>query len=135
MKFFTVEELCQSHVATVRGIDNTPGDAERQNMELLIEKVLDPVRQAWGKPIIVNSGYRCEALNRAVGGVKTSQHLTGQAADIRSSDGHNKGLFELIRALNYIGTITFDQLIDESNLSWIHVSYKSAGNRQQVLKL
>ena len=97
-----------------------------------MDSVLDPLREWYGKPIVVNSGYRCLALNKAVGGATTSQHMSGQAADIDTGDRQrNKLLFEHIRK-----NLPFDQLIDESNFAWVHVSYRADGrNRNQVLKL
>lgn len=85
----------------------------------------------WGRPITVNSGYRCPALNAAVGGVVKSQHLTGEAADITTGSREgNRVLFEKISRSG----VPFDQLIDESGYSWIHISYSSR-NRRQVLHL
>ena len=98
MKFFTIEELTKSTTAQQKGIKNVPSKEEEQNLIALIENVLDPLREAYGKPIIVTSGYRCPALNRAVGGASTSQHMTGQAADIRTvldTKSENKKLFDL----------------------------------------
>lgn len=131
-KYFSIEELCQSNTANARGIDNTPNAIQKTNLENLIKNILDPLREAYGKPISVNSGFRCEALNRAVGGAKNSEHLSGCAADIdvHSIEG-NKELFELIQKLN----LPFRQLIDEKNMSWIHVSYNPSDIKRQVLKL
>ena len=94
--------------------------------------MLDPLREWYGKPIAVNSGYRCPQLNRLVGGAASSQHLKGEAADITAgSREENRKLFEYIRE-----NLPFDQLIDEKNFSWVHVSYKRDGNnRKQTLKL
>lgn len=93
---------------------------------------LDPIRELWGKPIGVNSGYRSPELNRAVGGKTTSQHQRGEAADITTGSVEgNRKLFELIQASG----IEFDQLIDENGYKWLHVSYVSRGNRKQVLHL
>jgi len=135
MKYFTIEELTKSDTATRRGIDNTPTEEAKRNLTTLVDKVLDPLRTAWGAPIVVNSGYRCPALNEAVGGSKTSDHMTGRAADIEAADrtaASNARLFALAQSLG----ISFDQLIDESNMSWVHVSYRSeAENRKQILKL
>jgi len=135
MKYFTIEELTKSDTATRRGIDNTPTEEAKRNLTTLVDKVLDPLRAAWGAPIVVNSGYRCPALNEAVGGSKTSDHMTGRAADIEAADrtpASNARLFALAQSLG----ISFDQLIDESNMSWVHVSYRSeAENRKQILKL
>lgn len=85
---------------------------------------------------MVNSGYRSPALNRAVGGVATSQHVKGEAADITAgSTTANKRLFDKIMELQKEGKIAFDQLIDESHYRWIHISYRADGNRYQVLHL
>lgn len=133
MKYFTIKEMTKSDTAQSKGIKNIPSKEEEQNLVLLIENVLDPLREAYGKPIIVTSGYRCKELNSAVGGAKTSQHLTGEAADIRSVEDtieENKKLFDLVQKLK----LPFDQLIDEYNLNWVHVSY-SKRNRRQVLKI
>ena len=136
MKYFTIEELCASDTAERKKIDNTPNADARLRMQRLIEQLLDPIRAAWGGPITVNSGYRCPELNRAVGGVATSQHLKGEAADITvGSAGDNKRLFDKIVELQKAGKIAFDQLIDESNYDWVHVSYRSGKNRNQILHL
>lgn len=132
MKYFTIEELTRSTVATARGIPNIPGENEREALEVLVLALLDPLRELWGKPIYVNSGYRSPALNKAVGGVANSQHIKGQAADITTGNAEsNRKLFALIRD----GGFDFDQLIDEADGTWIHVSYVSpTENRRQVLK-
>lgn len=133
MKYFSVNELTRSAIAVSKGIDNTPTPGIKQNLEMLINKVLDPIRQAWGKPIIVNSGYRCPALNKAVGGVKNSHHMLGIAADITTGNkADNKKLFQLIRSMP---DLHFTQLIDESNYAWIHISYDPNNLKGQVLKL
>ena len=134
MKYFTIEELCASDTARRKGIDNTPNADARLRMQTLIEQLLDPIRAAWGGPITVNSGYRSPELNKKVGGVSNSQHLKGEAADITvGSQEANKRLFDLIVRLREDGRIAFDQLIDESNYSWLHISFKATGNRNQVL--
>ena len=134
MKYFTIDELCASDIAERKKIDNTPNADARLRMQRLIEQLLDPIRAAWGGPITVNSGYRSPALNKTVGGVATSQHLKGEAADITvGSQEANKQLFDLIVELRQNGRISFDQLIDESNYSWLHISFKSVGNRNEVL--
>lgn len=132
MKYFTIEELTRSTVAAARGIPNVPGENEREALEVLVLALLDPLREIWGKPIYVNSGYRSPALNKAVGGVANSQHMKGQAADITTGNtASNRKLFALIRD----GGFDFDQLIDEADGTWIHVSYVSPSeNRRQVLK-
>lgn len=131
MKYFTIDELCRSETAAGLGLANRPTAQATANLTALVDHVLDPLREAWGGPIRVNSGYRCKALNSAVGGKVTSQHLLGEAADITvGSRAQNRKLFQLIKDLK----LPFDQLIDESGMSWIHVSY-SPRHRRQILKL
>lgn len=134
MKHFTIAELCRSEKAKKLNIYNEPTATVADNLVRLVENVLDPLRIAYGKPIKVNSGYRSKALNRAVGGVANSQHIEGKAADIvgtPNTQKENKRLFELIQRLN----LPFDQVIDESDFSWVHVSYDRNRQRKQVLKL
>lgn len=131
MKYFTIKEMTKSSTAKANGIDNTPSDEEITKLQKLIEAVLDPLREWWGKPIRVNSGYRCEALNEAVGGSNTSQHRLGEAADITvGTKKDNEKLFNYIK-----DNLPFDQLINESNFSWVHVSYREGRLRKQVLAL
>lgn len=137
MKYFSIEELTYSSTANYRGIQNKPSTEEEANLRNLVEDVLDKIRDRYGKPIRVNSGFRNAALNSAVGGSKTSQHMMGEAADITTGtrDG-NAALFRIIKEMQRSEEIVFDQLIDEKNLSWIHVSYTTKRkNRAQVLKL
>lgn len=132
MKYFTIAEFCKSETARRKGIDNSPTNAAEVNILRLVNNVLDPLRTAWGKPIVVNSGYRCAKLNKAVGGASSSQHLTGQAADIEDASRRreeNKKLFELIIKLG----LPFDQLINEFDYDWIHVSFSSTSPRKQIL--
>ncbi len=131
MKYFSIKEMTKSNTATAKGIDNTPDQTITDNLTKLIEAVLDPLREWYGKPIIVNSGYRCEALNKAIGGAKSSQHMLGEAADITvGSKEENEKLFDYIK-----DNLEFDQLINESNFSWVHVSYREGRLRKQVLEL
>lgn len=132
MKHFTLAEFCRSTTADRLGINNTIPQSIVPNIEALVENVLDPLREWYGKPINISSGYRSDALNKAVGGAATSQHAKGQAADIDTgSKESNKKLFDYIRA-----HLEFDQLIDEKNMSWVHVSFRNDGkNREQILKL
>lgn len=129
MKYFTIQELCK----TSTGIQNIPTQEVINNMNQLVDKILDPLREAWGNQIIITSGYRCPKVNKAVGGAKNSQHCFGQAADIKAKSGSkqdNERLFNLIIKLN----LPFDQLINEHDFSWIHVSF-SGKNRRQILKI
>lgn len=132
MKYFTMNELTHSATAVRKGIDNTPDSSAKASLTALVANVLDPLREAYGKPIVVSSGYRCAKLNRVVGGVARSQHIYGQAADIQAtnkSKSEHKKLFELVQKLH----LPFDQLIDEHDYQWVHVSFKTSGNRRQVL--
>jgi uncharacterized protein YcbK (DUF882 family) len=123
---FTLEELISSNTAKAKGIDNTPGAIEKQNLKLLAQTVLQPIRDKYGKPISVTSGYRCPKLNAAVGGSKTSQHLKGQAADIKCTATTKAELFNLIKGMINKGELTVGQLIWEYGTkkepNWIHVS-------------
>lgn len=132
MKYFSIAELCKSSTATRLRINNECNSEQAANLTALVDNVLDPLRAWYGKPLTVSSGYRCPALNKAVKGSATSQHMSGQAADIDTGDRQqNKLLFEYIRK-----NLPFDQLIDESNFAWVHVSFRADGkNRNQVLKL
>ena len=132
MKYFTIHELTHSDTAHQKGIDNTPPPAIKVKLTSMINNLLDTIREAWGGPITVNSGYRCPVLNKAVGGASTSQHQKGEAADITvGSPELNRQLFDLITT----GDFDFDQLIDESHYSWIHISFAAGKNRHQILHL
>lgn len=130
MKYFTIKELTRSTTAQTKGIENTPDATQVAALTALVDNVLDPLRERFGRPIIVNSGFRCTELNKAVKGAATSQHVKGEAADIDTGTrAGNKELFEIIRK-----ELPFDQLIDEKNFSWVHVSFKKVGNRKQAFK-
>lgn len=133
---FTVEELYASETAKRLGIDNRPTTQKMINLVYLAAYVLEPLRVAMGRPIRLSSCYRCERLNQAVGGVKNSQHMKGQAADI-CIDGDmafGKKIFEYIK-----NNLPFDQLIWEHNAKgtyWVHVSFvyfDFGRNRKQVI--
>ena len=131
MKYFTIKELCKSSTAVQKKIDNSPNSEIINNLENLVKYILDPLRERYGKPIHVNSGYRCPALNKAVNGSKTSQHLHGLAADITAgSPAKNKILFNLIIEMD----LPYDQVIDEKKFRWVHVSF-SEKPRKQILHL
>ena len=132
MKYFTMAEMTRSATAQRLGIDNSPTVAQRQNITDLVDILLDPIRAAWGGPIVVNSGFRCKELNAIVGGAAGSQHTKGQAADIECTsrkESDNKRLFDMIRNMN----LPFDQLINEYGYNWIHISYAPHG-RHRVLE-
>lgn len=131
MKYFTIDELCQSEKARQLGIRNIPTNDIIESLSDLVENVLDPAREKFGFPVIVNSGYRCIELNKKIGGAATSQHTKGEAADLTTGNRKgNKRLFEIIQS-----NLDFDQLINEYDYSWVHVSYRKVGNRKQILKI
>lgn len=132
-KNFVLDELTASSTARARGIKNIPDTQSIVNLAILVTKVLQPLRNAMGEPIKIGSGFRCEALNKAVGGVSTSQHTKGQAADLCIDGNIAKGK----KWFNYIkNNLVFDQLIWEHNSKgtyWVHVSYNPLRNRKQVI--
>ena len=131
MKYFTIKELTRSATARCLGIDNTPPPSAVKALHELVDHVLDPLREAWGGPIRVNSGYRCPELNEAVGGTPGSQHLRGEAADITvGSRSANRRLLALIKRLD----LPVDQCIDEKGCRWIHVSHRAGRNRRLYMK-
>lgn len=132
MKYFSLKELTNSPTAKSKGIDNTPTPEVVKNLTLIVDKVMDPLREWYGKPIRVTSGYRSPLLNRAIGGVKNSQHQKGQAIDFVCDD--------MAKCFEYIkNNLTYDQLIweygNDRSPKWIHVSYDSKSNRKQVLRI
>lgn len=125
---FTLEEFVYSETAIRKGIDNAPNESVEANLLALCRDVLEPARVEYGKAMIISSGYRCEELNKAVGGAKTSLHMQGLAADIVCSNPRK--LFDVLKKGK------FDQLLWEHSgkTQWIHVSYKPNGkNRQQAI--
>ena len=121
---FTIEELYASATAKAKGIDNKPSTQQMINLVYLAAYVLEPLRVAMKEPIKIGSGFRCERLNKAVGGVYNSQHLKGQAADLCIDGDIQKGR----KWFNYIKyNLPFDQLIWEGNPKtgawWVHVSF------------
>lgn len=126
MKYFTLTELTRSATARRLGIDNTPPQEAVTALAQLVDNVLDPLREAWGAPLYVTSGYRCPALNRAVGGVPHSQHILGQAADVTTGtiDG-NRRLWQLLQSLK----LPVDQVINEHGFRWLHISYGPRNRR------
>ena len=132
-KNFTLQEFTKSQTALRHGIDNTPGDEHLANAKALFEKVVQPVRDKFGVTVI-NSGYRGPKLNEAVGGSSRSQHCKGEAVDIECPGTPNYDVAKYIQ-----DNLDFDQLILEfytpgiPDSGWVHVSYKSTGNRKSVL--
>lgn len=137
-KNFNYDELINSTTAKRLGLDNTPNEIEKERLKQLAINVLQPIRDAWRSPIIVNSGFRSEAVNNAVGGVKNSQHRLGEAADVTiGGKERNKKLFNFIVKLINQKKIVVGQLIDEYNYSWIHVSLPRTNGKpnNQILHL
>jgi len=124
-KYFTLYELTYSPTALRRGIDNTPSSAVKENLSVLCKKILDPVRDLIGKPIQINSGFRCRLLNTIVGGSVNSQHVYGQAADIECRGVSADTLYQMIKTSN----IPFHELIQEYN-SWVHISFSRDPKRK-----
>lgn len=120
---FTLAEL----TVTATGLPNTPGRVELANLRTLVVNVLQPLRDELGLPVRVSSAFRSAAVNRAVGGVATSQHRLGQAADIHVAGMSSLALARRIVALQ----LPFDQLIDEFG-DWVHVSHAACNRRQQL---
>ena len=127
---FNLAEFTRSESAKRHGVSNQPTPEHLQNIKTLCELVLEPIRARFGS-INISSGYRSKVLNHYIGGSLRSQHCEGKAADI-DQDGMpgatNKEIFEYIK-----NNLEFDQLINEFNYSWIHVSYNKGSNRKQVL--
>lgn len=136
-KNFSLLEMIKSPTADRLGIDNTPSNGGITDcLTLVAEKILEPVRAHYGVPIIPSSGYRCLALNRAVGSKDTSQHIMGQAVDFEVPGTPNLSVAKWIR-----DNMEFDQLIlefyrsGEPNTGWVHCSYRDGRNRKEVLTI
>lgn len=131
-KYFSITELCHSDTAVAKRIANVADVATEERLSALIINVLDPLRTAYGKAISVTSGYRCKRLNQVMGGVKNSQHVSGNAADITAgSKGANRELAKLVVKLK----LPFDQMIDERDFQWLHISYVTdKPNRMEILR-
>jgi hypothetical protein len=135
-KNLSLAEVIRSETAKRKGVSNMPTEAHIANFKLLAEKVFQPIREHFGVPIHISSGYRSKALNESIKGSSTSQHCSGEAIDI-DMDGTaitNAEIFNYIK-----DNLEFDQLIWEfgtdTNPDWVHVSYESTGKqRKQILK-
>lgn len=126
MKYFTFKEMIQSNTAKARGIENIPDWDDIYRLQRLIETILDPLREWYGSPIIVTSGYRCEALNKAVGGVSTSYHQHGYASDITAGNKtENEKLFNYIK-----DNLPFTELGWEGNGKWLHVAWTGSNDKE-----
>ena len=128
-KHITLDEATNSNTAIRNGINNNPDSVTFERMKLVANKCFEPLREWYGKPIKINSFYRSQLLNTKVGGSATSQHCKGEAIDISAGNKvENKKLFDWICA-----NLDFDQVINEYDFTWVHISYKAKGNRKQIL--
>ena len=133
---FSLAEFTRSESAKRHGVSNNPTPEHLENIKVLCEKVLEPIREHFAEPLNISSGYRSKALNHYIGGSLKSQHCEGKAADI-DQDGMggatNTEIFNFIK-----DTLEFDQLIwefgDNNKPDWVHVSYNKGANRKQVLR-
>lgn len=127
-KNFSLEELTVTNVSA----ENEPSSIQIEALQRLADNVLQPLRDVYGFPIKVNSGFRSAVVNKKVGGSATSSHCKGEAADL--SCANNAAIFHIIRE-----QLTFDQLIweggDDKQPAWVHVSYREGNNRKQVLRM
>jgi uncharacterized protein YcbK (DUF882 family) len=135
-KHISIEEATFSQKAIDNKISNLPNDEQLENMQYVAENLFEKVRNWYGKPIRINSFFRCAEVNKLVGGSGTSQHCKGQAIDISAgSKVENKKLFEYIKSSG----LEFDQLIyeygDSTGPQWVHISLKKTGNRKQILHI
>lgn len=133
---FSLEEMIASATAKTKKIDNTPTPEIKANLEKLCKEVLQPIRDKYGHAITITSGYRCQKLNDAIGGVKNSQHLLGQAADIKCTYTTKAVLFNIIKEMIKKKEITVGQLIWEYGTkkepNWIHISLPYSKKNQII---
>lgn len=136
MLYFSIEELTYSATAERHGIDNTPDVCIVDNLRRLVASILDPLREEYGFPIVINSGYRCQKLNKIVGGVKNSAHIDGRAVDIRALKSCRRDNMQIGNILlAHLNDWPIDQVIfekcDASGCpSWIHVAFSRSPLRQ-----
>ena len=132
-KNYSLNEMCRSNTARVKGLPNVPNAEQVKNLQQLCKNVLQPLRDHLGKPVVINSGFRSQAVNMAVGGAKNSQHMKGEAADIKCKDySYAKQIYAWI-----MDNLKFDQVILErkGNAVWVHVSFRAGRNRQEALTI
>jgi hypothetical protein len=129
-KHITIEEATQSPTALRMGIKNVPNAEELEAMKYVAENLFEPIREWYDKPIKINSFFRCVALNKAVIGSLTSGHVLGNSIDISGGNKiENKKIFDFIKTSG----LNYDQVINEYDYTWIHISLKKTGNRKQIL--
>lgn len=131
---FTLKELTRSDTADRLGIDNTPDDEQIESLRLLCENILQPVRDHFGKPVKINSGFRCPALNQATGGSATSDHCKGQACDFEIDGVSNPDLAQFIADnLKYTQLILEFYTQGQPNSGWVHASFNPDNLKCQEL--
>lgn len=133
--YFTINELCSSQTANNLHINNTPNETIKKNLARLIN-FLNPLREAWGSPIRISSGYRCKELNEAVGGVETSAHTTGNAVDMVAVNGKQDAFEEFV--VDYLKDKSWDQCLRERSKTarWLHLGlYNNSGKQRKQIKI
>lgn len=139
--YFKEHELYQSYTANINNVDNTPNKEEMERLLYLRDKYLNPIRERYGGPIIISSGFRNEKLNTLVGGERTSNHLFGEAVDLVPTDGNKEKLFKVIKEYLEETKLPFDELLFERNSKgkvWVHFAVrqrKGTPNRSKILRL
>jgi len=129
-KHITLQEATESATALRMGIKNVPNELELDAMKYVAENLFEPIREWYDNPIKINSFFRCVALNKAVKGSLTSGHVLGNSIDISGGNKiENKKLFDFIKTSG----LEYDQLINEYDYTWLHISLKKTGNRKQIL--
>ena len=129
-KNITLQEATESATALRMGIKNVPNELELDAMMYVAKNLFEPIREWYDKPIKINSFFRCVALNKAVKGSLTSGHVLGNSIDISGGNKiENKKLFDFIKTSG----LEYDQLINEYDFTWLHISLKKTGNRKQIL--
>jgi hypothetical protein len=131
-KHITLQEATESATALRMGIKNVPNEVELESMKYVAENLFEPIREWYDKPIKINSFYRCLALNKAVKGSLTSGHVLGNSIDISGGNkAENKKIFDFIK----LSGLDFDQVINEYDYTWIHISLKKDKNRKKILAI
>lgn len=131
-KHISLEEATESPTALRMGIKNVPNAMELEAMKYVAENLFEPIREWYDKPIKINSFFRCVALNKAVKGSLTSGHVLGNSIDISGANKiENKKIFDFIKTSG----LNYDQVINEYDYTWIHISLKKTGNRKQLLTI
>lgn len=132
--YFTIKEMTYSQTAWELGINNTPTKEIKENIKELISW-LDPLREAWGSPIIVSSGYRCHKLNKAVGGSETSVHMIGYAVDLYPKNGRFESFCQFVKEYVQNNDLSYDQIIQEKagKTKWLHIGLFNNKHQQRKM--